>query len=347
MVRIVFVPLLTLCVLGATWTGKVDKVYELSQLNLHDEGVHLFDGGLYTGSARGQNIFEFDEDDLDESTPAVVDTSGEDHEAGNQITLGLCSSSSKDRIYAAFASFDGSEQGGIGYWKKGDLKWGEGLTVNNQAIVNDCVVKGDYVYFTGSSAGPSVMVADLDLDAESYKEIYNGSLLAPTSQFGANGLVYMDDFLLVSHTDTGRIVKVPVKDDEADGDATTVSIVDSSNILKGGDGLIRVNDDVIIVVTAKYITLLETSDDWVSAEIKKTVDVSAIDAGGASTAALKSDDEKEVEIYVAFPGWVAFNAGTNQQNFKLALVKFSDEDIDDLSDDWAATLIAAVMLWMA
>ena len=52
--------------------------------------------------------------------------------------------------------------------------------------------------------------------------------------------------------------------------------------------------------------LVETDDKWVSATVKKTVDISGIDASGASTAALKSDDKEEIEIYIAFPSWAAY-----------------------------------------
>ena len=59
--------------------------------------------------------------------------------------------------------------------------------------------------------------------------------------------------------------------------------------------MLRISDDVIIVITGTTAMLVETDDKWVSATVKKTVDISGIDASGASTAALKSDDKEEIE----------------------------------------------------
>jgi len=52
--------------------------------------------------------------------------------------------------------------------------------------------------------------------------------------------------------------------------------------------------------------LVESSDKWVTASVKRTIDISSIEASGASTAALKSDDKEEIEIYVAFPSWASW-----------------------------------------
>ena len=158
--------LITLLVIGAladTWTGKLDKVYELSELNLFAEGVHYYDGDLYTGSAAGQDIHRFDPDDLDVSKALAAEKTSDAHDAGTaNVTLGLCSSGSKDRIYAALGKLAGTSDGGIAYWND-DLEFQKAVTISGQVLMNDCVVKGDYVYFTGSRAGPSVMVCDLDL----------------------------------------------------------------------------------------------------------------------------------------------------------------------------------------
>ena len=341
MAKLVLLNLLALWAFAATWTGKLDKVYDLSQLNLHYEGIHYYDGDLYTGTVSGKNIFRFDPDDFSTSSAATVDKVGDNHNAGNQVLFGLCSSSSKDRIYGALGSFSGTELGGIAYWND-KMEFQKAYTVTGQALVNDCVVKGDYVYFTGSRSGPSVMACDLDLD--SCSTIYSGSLLSPTTSVGANGIVYMDDFLIVAQYDDGRLVKVPVKDGQATtGDVANVSIV--GDILDGADGLVRIDDDVIIVVTSQFVSLVESSDKWVTASVKRTIDISSIEASGASTAALKSDDKEEIEIYVAFPSWASWQAGVDQTLFKLAKIKFSDEDVDDL--DFSAALVAAVMLWFA
>jgi len=160
------------------------------------------------------------------------------------------------------------------------------------------------VWFTSSYTG-QVIVCDKDLDA--CEVLLTSSLLSPLNgNSGANGIIVMDDYLIVGNFATGNLIKVPVKDGKTNGSESTIAITDSLNLLHDVDGLVEVNDRVIIAITSSNAVLLESSDHFDTAEIKKTVSLAGIDPTGASTAGIKSDDEEEIEIYVTFPSWASF-----------------------------------------
>lgn len=115
----------------------------------------------------------------------------------------------------------------------------------------------------------------------------------------------MDDYLLVANAEKGTIVKVPVKDGELDGTIANVDIDDPDNVISG-DGLNKVDDDIIIIQTGSNTILLESDDDFETAEIKKVVSCAGIDDGGVTVAALVSDDHEEIELIVTAPGWISY-----------------------------------------
>jgi len=154
-----------------------------------------------------------------------------------------------------------------------------------------------------------VVVCDDKLD--SCKTLSSDALLSGANgSGGANGIVYMKDYLLVGNFARGTLVKLPIKDGEMNGTAVNVEISDPNDELHGSDGLVKVNEDVIIAITAENCILIESDDDFASAEIKKVVSLAGIEASGASTGALKSDDEEEIELYVTFPSWASLLSGT-------------------------------------
>ena len=80
-----------------------------------------------------------------------------------------------------------------------------------------------------------------------------------------------EEFLVVSNLDRGELVKIPVKNGEINGDIANVVISDPNSYIDGCDGLVRVNDCVLIGTTDSNVVLFETSDNWKTAEIKKVV----------------------------------------------------------------------------
>merc|ERR1712147_146383 len=95
----VMVSLLSLCALASAWTGKVDEIYDIEQKNANFEGIIWYDGDLYAGTTRAQNIFRIDPDDLSTSKAAKVDATSESATGlGSQIMLALCVSDDKKAI---------------------------------------------------------------------------------------------------------------------------------------------------------------------------------------------------------------------------------------------------------
>jgi len=106
---------------------------------------------------------------------------------------------------------------------------------------------------------------------------------------GANGIIVKDDYLIVANYGQSKLIKVPVKDGKLNGALSIINGLDS-HVLNGPDGLVEVNDNVIIAITGSNAILIESDDDFASAEVKKAVNLAAIDPPGSTTAALKSDD---------------------------------------------------------
>lgn len=360
----VMVSLLFLCSLASAWTGKVDEIYDVEQQNANFEGIIWFDDNLYGGTTRAQNIFRIDPDDLSTSKAAKVDGTSESATGlGSQIMLALCYSDDKDAIYGCFSSLSATEDGGIIMWDKDDLTFKKAYPYPGITFGNDCIVSDEQkqVYFTSSVDG-RVIACDLDLD--SCTSYVNGGDLTPTQTpiltgfpIGANGIEYFDDsdnpFLIVGNYDDGKLVKVNVSKTSADRTMTRVTVTDPSNLMSGvsnlmlgADGLARVDDDVLIVVTTPRVILLESNDNFATAEIKKVVDTLYIEPDGSATAALKYGDRAskgDIQIYVSFPSFTSLFAGADQTTFKMALLRFSDEDVDDL--DWAGVLVASLLVW--
>lgn len=314
-------------------------------MNAYIEKLVYNDGKLYAGSLANPHLFRFDIDDLGADDQTESDKMSEDHNAGTHNIIGLCVSKSEDRIYGCLSAQAGTATGGggIGYWDIDDLEFKKSELFSDVAFSNDCFVGDDHVWFTSSFNG-QVLVCDLDLtDCE---VVTSDSSLSPINQWGANGILYMDDYLIVANAERGTLVKIPVKDGKLDGSIANVNINDPDNVVAGGpDGLIKVDDDIIVIVTPNNCILLESDDDFVSADVKKSVSLEGIDAGGATTGTIKSDDLDEIEIYVIYPGWESYSGSRGQELFKMALVKFSDEDVDDLSDFSLVLGVAMLLLW--
>jgi len=218
-------------------------------LDLNPEGILYSSGKLYTGSVGGQSIYEFDTDDLSKTTAAAPKIVSEPHTAGSQITLGVCRSSSKDRIYGCLTSLAGTELGGLCYWDDDStLSFQKCITVPGVIFANACRVDDgeDLVYFTATIKG-SIYACDRDLT--SCKEMINHTSLKPTTQFGVNGLALMDDYMLTCNTDTGALMKIPYKGDATTGDLEVLSVTDPNNVMVYCNGLVKVDDDVIVIST--------------------------------------------------------------------------------------------------
>ena len=153
----------------------------------------------------------------------------------------------------------------------------------------------------------------------------------------------MDDYLIAGNYDDGTLINVPVKDGQTNGDLFVINIPDPNGYIKEVNGILRVNDDVIIFTAPHWTVLVESDDDFKTGEIKKATNTQHIGDEG-TTCALKSGDTEEIEVYVTFPSVEAWTAvgGNGQDKFEMILIKFSDEDIDDL--DWSPMIVLAALM---
>ena len=360
-----YLALFALCFSAKAWTGKVDEVYDIEETNMYSEGGFWHDGYVYTMSMSRPELFRIDPDDLDkDKANKVSKVSSIPTGLGSQAGLSVCASNDKKRIYGAMYSPDNTEQGGLVMWNE-DMEQQKTYLYPGITAFADCIVSDDQkqLYVTFSSGG-QIMMCDLDLDSCA---VYSsgGDLNSVSSSplegypLGCNGIEYFDDddqpFLISGNYDDGKLVKILVSDNSASRTMSRVTVTDPdnlmpstvTNLLLGVDGIVRVDDDVLIVATKARMILLQSSDLFATAQIKKVVETLYIDSDGSTSAALKYGDrasKSDIQVYVTFPSFRSTYAGVaNQSTFKLALVRFSDEDVDDL--DWAGVLVASLLAW--
>ena len=354
-----------LCFSANAWTGKVDEVYDIEETNMYSEGCYWADDYVYTMSLSRQELFRIDPDDLDkDKANKVAKISDIPSGIGGQAGLSVCASKDKERIYGCIYSPDNTEQGGVIMWNE-DMEWQKTYLYPGITSFADCIVSDDQklVWFTFSREG-QIMVCDLDLDSCS---VYasGGDMVSVSSSplegysLGCNGIEYYDDddepFLLTGNYDDGKLVKVMVDESSALRTISRVTVTDPdnqmpssvTNWLLGVDGIVRVDDDVLIVATKARMILMQSSDKFATAQIKKVVETLYIDSDGSTSAALKYGDrasKSDIQLYVVFPSFRStFTGVLNQSTFKFALIRFSDEDVDDL--DWARVLVASLLVW--
>ena len=363
MVAVTLFSLLVLSSFGATWTGKIADTYDIAQLNMFAESAVYDDGYVYLSHMGGNTIHKIDVDDLNDgkTTPTDKVKVSEAHDQSTSLFPVGCCEGKSDRIYCTLGTpflAGPNNNNGIAYWDMDDLTFKKSILRSTTGLANDCYVTDDHVYWSSAFSG-EVLVSDHDLTYVNL--ISDATVLSPISFGGAMGHVHIEEdgeeFLIVANYDRAEIVKVPVKDGALNGVPANVNIPTDStryftndsgqqeNLLQGLDGLVKIADDVLVGVTAHYVLLFETSDNWVSATIKKSVyahTVEGSDQWGPANAAVKSNDKEEVEVYVTFPGFTSFFASQSRDSFKFALVKFSDEDVDDL--DFSLALMSAILL---
>ena len=358
-----------MCFIANAWTGKVCDIWEIEQSDLHYEGVTYYDDHIYANSMSHQHLFRIDPEFLDDDIPNKVEKTSEAAIGlGSQKGLSLCSSDKEDRIYGCFFSANGSELGGLVMWDD-DMEWKKTYLHPGITHAADCIVSDEQktVYFTSSIVG---LIVACDLDLYSCTTYVSGGDLVSTDPIqsqgfplGVNGIEYFDDddepYLIGGNYDDGKLVKIMVHETPSLRTMSSVTIHDPDDLminthfyhhhfpmLRGVDGIVRVDDDVLICVTKERVILLETYDKFQTAIVRKVVETGHIEPDGSTGVALASDDDdkEEIELYVSFPSFTSEASGAEQTFFKMALIKFSDEDVDDL--DWAGVLVASLLLWL-
>ena len=351
MVKVALLSLLAISALGvSTWTGKLEGTYILDKYEMRPESVYYEGGDIYLSHLNGQTIYKIDTDDLSlgEKTSKIEES--EPHDMGSgYYPIGCCPGSS-DRLYCTIGTLTGATNNGIGYWDMDSLKFGKSIQQSTSALAADCIVAGDYVYWTSSFSGE---VRSCDKDLTTCSMVTDNTLVKKISFIGCMGVVHIEEdgeeFLVVTNPDRGELVKVPVKDGQLNGTVANVAITDTNNVLNGSDGLAKISDDVLVTANRNYVVLVETDDNWKTAVVGKAVYIHDTETGsdpwGAAHVGVRSDDKDEIKLYITFPGFESFFGGTTQQEFLLGYLKFSDEDVDDL--DFSLALVSAILLWFA
>jgi hypothetical protein len=238
-------------------------------------------------------LYSLDEDDLT-SGATVVPTVGPLVSEGGWVA-GIHVDAGRNRIYGGVMDFTGASTGAFVMFDNGDLTFEKITRIPGIVGINDVYVgDDDRVYGTDHTNG-AIYTCDIDLD--SCRLVVTHSLLALSNAAGANGLVQIDDYLVVSNYDAGILVRIPLNSDGSlNGSVTQVTISDPSNLLFHTDGLVRFDDNSFGLVSGQNVSLVTSTDDWVSGTIQSTVNVAAY--GDASTGAIA---DGEHNMYITFP----------------------------------------------
>jgi hypothetical protein len=160
--------------------------------------------------------------------------------------------------------------------------------------------KGTYIYKIDGTTYEASIFLDGGSDFEPVSPVF----------FGLNGIVFIDDYLVVGKTDEGLLFKVPLADPT---NYTTIQ----APIFVGSDGLELTNDgDILLVETGlgnhAGTQLLRSTDDWETAVVLETTDIPAEEFPTSS--ALANDGS----LYVLTSNSTQINVGNfNHENFNI------------------------------
>ena len=267
MAQVALLTILATLSLAKTWTGKIAEEYIVAAPNSHIEGIVYYDGHVYGGS-KGAYIYDFDKDDL-ENGKEVTPKQSEYADPKSGLINGLDYSSKKEWIYGALAYPFGGGEGGVVAWDVDDMKMQARITVPNTTFGNDVIVGDSYVWWTDHLTGE---IYSCDLKLTACNLVSNDPLLGYRGVLsGVNGVIYIDDYLIAGNYDDGTLINVPVKDGQTNGDLFVINIPDPNGYIKEVNGILRVNDDVIIFTAPHWTVLVESDDDFKTGEIKKAI----------------------------------------------------------------------------
>jgi sugar lactone lactonase YvrE len=224
-------------------------------------------------------------------------------DSANPSGMGLKVDSATGQVYATIDSFTKQDNGGLAVYDIPVTSDTEAIatvvsTVNlpctdgetKCGLANDVILDDSGVaYVTDSSVGRLLKAEDGEIEV-----ISDDSLLQWTDEsfpFGANGMVHIADsgILLVFNTQTRSLLRIDTTWD----DVAEVAI--NGEINGGGDGMLLSSDGILYAITGgTHITAFRSQDDWMSADVIGSIDVST----EGETATTMTFGETEDEIYV-------------------------------------------------
>lgn len=134
---------------------------------------------------------------------------------------------------------------------------------------NDIAIDGKGITYVTDSYSPIIYKVDAG---------FNASILLNNDRFkgegfNLNGIVHKDDFLIVAKYNEGILFKIPVMEPEK---FTQITI---SEVFPGADGLLWGADGSLIVIAnleTNKVLKLNSSDNWVSAQVVQSVDTGPV-----------------------------------------------------------------------
>jgi sugar lactone lactonase YvrE len=187
------------------------------------EGLAITDDGtMYVGFAPTGQIVKVG---LDGSITPVATLPN-----GNGVLVGL-SLDSRDRLYAALASFDAATEGIWRIHRDGSTERVAALPADT--FPNAIAFRHKTMYVTDSFGGAVWRIRHGHARIWVQDDLLLGDLSSDLP-IGANGLAFLGSYLYVANSQKGRIVRIPIESDGGAG--TPVVLVEDAGIL-GADGI--------------------------------------------------------------------------------------------------------------
>jgi hypothetical protein len=245
---------------------------------------------VVSGSGTGFRLFSWPEDSLKNGN-SVIPTAGElvTTEAGS--IFGICFSDKGDKIFGAIVVFDQSSPGGVARFDADTLKFEKAIRLP-AGNVSSVYCDGSKIFALAHSVG-KLYVCDYDL--EKCDLIGESELYAPATFVGAQTLGKGDGVFVSGHWDKGIFIRTPINGDKVDGAITQVVVsgAPSSDYFVNTDDLIMYGDNTMIAITVNRVCLLTTTDDWKTATLEYTIDMST---SGSPCSGVKADGEHNAWI---------------------------------------------------
>lgn len=187
------------------------------------------------------------------------------------------------------------------------------LVPGKALFMNDEVLDPDGNVYATSSAAPVIFKITKDGQASVFYQ--NDAFETAPEDFGFNGIQYdKRGFLLVAHTASNKILKIPVNNPSA---YTTIQL---NAGLDMPDGLLlSSNGNQLVVVSGEKVLSFITDDVWKSARLS-----TVFNAGQTFPTSLTSDGNR---VFVLYSHLDKYLSGQSQNNYTIQEVPLKRPDI--------------------
>ena len=256
---------------GARTSASAAQALHLTQIASFQQG--RFPEGLAVSRSGHPfvSVTRFGATENDPGTARVVKVSrsGTTLPVGPQFNVGFgvltgLAFDAKGRLYIADASYRAPGRPGV--WRlHGNGSVSQVLKLTDKSFPNGLAFKGSNLFVSDSLRGVIRKVRPGGRASVWAKS----PLLAPRHALGANGLAFWHHNLYVSVTDSGRIVRIPVRASGAAGEPVVVAKRDA---LRGADGIAFDRRGNLYVATSSTNMLLRLAPDGDLARVARRRD---------------------------------------------------------------------------